>query len=160
MKHLTLAVLLAACTTGRPAPPPVDLARETAALLRLHESDREAHLKTDVDLLQRASPDEFVAVSDGKIHRTTRAKERQSFTEYFRGATYHEYADLEPPIVRVSNDGSMAWMITRFRVRRTQKAAAGREQEERFVYAGIMTYEKRDGRWMRVANVSTFEPGD
>jgi len=32
------------------------------------------------------------------------------------------------------------------------------EKEEKFVYAGIMTYEKRDGRWVRVANVSTAEP--
>lgn len=49
-------------------------------------------------------------------------------------------------------------MITRLRVRRTQKDASGAPQEARFVYAGIMTYEKRDGRWLRVANVSTFEP--
>jgi hypothetical protein len=25
------------------------------------------------------------------------------------------------------------------------------------VYAGIMVYEKKGGRWARVANVSTFE---
>jgi hypothetical protein len=31
------------------------------------------------------------------------------------------------------------------------------EQEEKFVYAGIMTYEKRENRWVRVANVSTAE---
>ena len=52
----------------------------------------------------------------------------------------------------------MAWMITRVRVRRVQKDTAGVEREERFVYAGIMTYEKRKGKWVRVANVSTFEP--
>ena len=43
----------------------------------------------------------------------------------------------------------MAWMITRTRVRRVQKKADGAEHEEKFVYAGIMTYEKRDGRWVR-----------
>ena len=32
-------------------------------------------------------------------------------------------------------------------------------REEKAVYARIMTYEKRDGRWLRVANVSTFDPG-
>ena len=51
----------------------------------------------------------------------------------------------------------MGWVITRVRVRRTQKDATGAGKEARFVYAGIMTYEKRDGRWVRVANVSTFE---
>jgi hypothetical protein len=48
-------------------------------------------------------------------------------------------------------------MIVRTRIRRVQKNASGEEKEEKAVYAGIMTYEKRDGRWVRVANVSTFE---
>ena len=68
-----------------------------------------------------------------------------------------EWDDVEEPIIRISNDASMAWMITRTRVRRVQKTADGTEKEEKFVYAGIMTYEKRDGRWVRVTNVSTVE---
>ncbi|HMW01195.1 MAG TPA: hypothetical protein PKE58_13750, partial [Acidobacteriota bacterium] len=59
--------------------------------------------------------------------------------------------------VRVSNDASLAWMIVRTRVRRTQKQADGSDKERSFVYAGIMTYEKKKGKWVRVANVSTFE---
>ncbi len=136
----------------------VDLEKERAALLRLHKADREAHFRTDVELLQRSSPEEFISVSRGKIHRATKSDERKLFTEYFRGAKYYEWDDLEEPIVRVSRDGSMAWMITRVRVRRTQKDATGAEKEQKFVYAGIMTYEKQAGKWVRVANVSTFEP--
>ena len=64
---------------------------------------------------------------------------------------------MEEPIVRISKDASLAWMITRVRVRRVQKRASGGDTERKFIYAGIMTYEKRGGRWMRVANVSTFE---
>jgi hypothetical protein len=45
----------------------------------------------------------------------------------------------------------------RTRIRRVQKKPDGTEKEEKAVYAGIMTYEKRDGRWVRVANVSTAE---
>lgn len=52
----------------------------------------------------------------------------------------------------------MAWMITRVSVRRVQKEATGVEREQKFIYAGIMTYEKKDGKWVREANVSTFEP--
>ena len=79
------------------------------------------------------------------------------FESYFKDAKYFEWDDLEPPIIRVSADASMAWMIVRTKVRRTQKDSSGAEKEEKFVYAGIMTYEKRNGRWVRVANVSTFE---
>lgn len=135
----------------------VDLEKERAELLRLHKSDREAHFKTDVDRLQENAPEEFIAVSEGRVNRTKKSDERKQFAEYFKGAKYYEWDDLEEPIIHISKDGSMAWMITRVRVRRTQKDAAGNEVERKFIYAGIMTYEKRAGRWLRVANVSTFE---
>ena len=81
---------------------------------------------------------------------------REFFSGYFRDAKYYEWDDIEPPIVRVSRDATMGWMITTVRVRRTQSTSTGGETV-RFVYAGISTYEKRGGHWMEVANVSTFE---
>jgi len=157
VKYFVTLLLFVACTAVARAQGAVDLEKEKTELLRLHKADREAHLRTDVELLQRSSPEEFISVSRGKIHRAKKSDERKLFTEYFRGAKYYEWDDVEEPIVRVSKDGSMAWMITRVRVRRTQKNAAGEEKEEKFTYAGIMTYEKQGGRWVRVANVSTFE---
>ncbi len=158
VKYFVALLLLVVSPSVTRAQAAVDLEKEKAELLRLHRADREAHLRTDVELLQRSSPEEFISVSRGKIHRAKKSDERKLFTEYFRGAKYYEWDDVEEPIVRVSKDGSMAWMITRVRVRRTQKGPTGEEKEEKCTYAGIMTYEKVDGRWMRVANVSTFEP--
>lgn len=158
MKLLMLTLLFVACAACAEAQTPAGLEKEKAELLRLHKSARDAHFKTDVELLLENSPEEMISVSRGKVNRSGKAAGRKMFAEYFRGAKYYEWDDVEEPIVRVSKDASMAWMITRIRVRRVQRDAAGVEQEEKFVYAGIMTYEKRDGRWMRVANVSTFEP--
>lgn len=158
MKLLALTLIFVACAACAGAQPAANLDREKAELLRLHKAGREAHFKTDVELLLENSPEEMISVSRGKINRSGKAEGRKMFTEYFRGAKYYEWDDVEEPIIRVSKDASMAWMITRIRVRRVQRDASGAEREEKFVYAGIMTYEKRDGRWVRVANVSTFEP--
>jgi hypothetical protein len=130
---------------------------EAPELLKLHQAGRQAHFQTDVDLLLANHPDEFISVRNGKIERPKKADTRKMFEGYFKGAHYYEWDDLEPPIIRVSRDGSMGWVITRVKVRRTQKDSSGAEKEEKFVYAGIMTYEKRDGKWMKVANVSTFQ---
>jgi len=157
VKLLALTLLFVACAAGARAQA-ADLEKEKTELLRLHKSNREAHFKTDVDLLFENSPEEMISVSRGKVSRSKTAAGRKVFAEYFRGAKYYEWDDLEEPIIRVSKDASMAWMITRIRVRRVQRDAAGAEREEKFIYAGIMTYEKRGGRWVRVANVSTFEP--
>lgn len=69
-------------------------------------------------------------------------------------ATYDEWDDVEPPLVRISDDGTLAWMIIYVRVRRTKG-----DRELRFTYAGIETYEKRDGRWLKVVEVGTFKEG-
>jgi hypothetical protein len=158
VKPLTLILLFVAggvCASAQSSP---NLEKEKAELLRLHKSDREAHFKTDVEALLENPPEDFITVGRGKINRSSKADARKMFTGYFRDAKYFEWDDVEEPIIRVSNDASMAWMITRTRVRRVQKNAEGAEKEEKFIYAGIMTYEKRDGRWVRVANVSTMEP--
>lgn len=153
-----IILLLIACAVSASAHPSPDLEKEKAELLRIHKSDREAHFATDADKLLAHSPDgEFISVSRGRITHGTKDEARKMFTGYFRDAKYFEWDDVEEPIVRISNDATMAWMITRVRIRRVQKNVDGTEKEEKAVYAGIMTYEKRDGRWMRTANVSTFE---
>jgi len=149
-----LFVTASSATVGSKADPE----KEKAELLRLHRAHREAHFKTDANLLLARSPEVSISVSRGKVNRSRREQVRKQFEEYFRGATYYEWDDLEEPIVSVSGDASMAWMITRIKVRRVQRDAAGAEREEKFVYAGLTTYEKRGGQWVRVANASTFEP--
>jgi hypothetical protein len=52
--------------------------------------------------------------------------------------TYHEWDDLEPPIVRVSNDASMGLDFVRTKVRRTQENRTGQKNEESFVYTGTL----------------------
>jgi hypothetical protein len=102
--------------------------------------------------------DPFVTVSHGRVDEVTRDQVREHFTQYFAGATYHEYADLEPPRVELSADATLAWIISRTRVRRTTRHPDGDTIELQFVYAGFMGYARRAGRWQRIANVSTFEP--
>lgn len=134
-----------------------DLEAEKESLLEIHRRDRQAHFDRDVDLLLSHSASEFISVTNGQIHRSTPAEVKAFFQEYFKGATYYEWDDLEPPIIRISADASMAWMIVRTQVRRTTQLEGPEEaRETKFIYAGIMTYEKRDGKWLRVANVSTF----
>ena len=158
MKNLMLCLsLILLCSAGIAAQEKIDLDKERAALLEVHRTDRRAHFETDANLLLERFTDEFISVSNGKIERSTRAELKKTFEDYFRNAKYYEWDDLEPPVIRISNDASMAWMIVRTKVRRTQKLQSGEEKERAFVYAGIMTYEKQKGRWVRIANVSTFE---
>jgi hypothetical protein len=152
-----LMLIILAWLAGVSPQKTVDFEKEKAELLKLHATGRRAHFQTDAELLFSGAIDDFVSVSSGKISRPTVSESKARFREVFRGAKYYEWDDVEPPIIRISNDGSMAWMIVRVRVRRSKKDSAGVEREEKFIYAGITTFEKREGRWVGTSNVSTFE---
>lgn len=142
----------------KPAPKPDRHAREKQELLEIHRQDREAHFKASPDLLMEHAGDDFVAVSAGDVSHPSKEDTRAMFTAYFKGASYTQWDDVIEPIIRVSDDGTMAWMIVKTRVRGSQKTAEGGETKREFVYAGVMMYEKQNGKWVRVGNVSTFEP--
>ena len=135
-----------------PGPPPVDREREIASLREMHAREIRSHVERDAAWIGATTAEQFVSATSGRIDRTTRDAVQSFFEGYFEGATYPVYEDLEPPVIRVSDDGSMAWILSRTRVRRVRDGT-----ERAFVYAGIMTYEKRDGSWVRVSNASTFE---
>lgn len=132
-----------------PAPDPDE---EEASLLAMHRAEIRAHLERDAGWIAETHGEDFVSASGGKLQRSDPEQTLAFFTRYFDGAVYLQYEDAEPPVVRVSDDGSLGWVLSRTRVRRTQ---GGREHS--FVYAGMMGYRKVDGRWIRVANASTFE---
>ncbi len=148
--------LASSCSAGS-ARARIDLEAARAAILATVERDRLAHYRADPALLASGTGDSFLAVSRGKVDLVTPESQRRMFERVFAGARYEEWDDVEPPAVRISDDGSAAWVISRLKVRRTSPDSAGVRQVQSFVYAGIMAYEKRDGRWVKVANASTFE---
>ena len=127
----------------------------TAELLNIHARDREAHFRTDVQSAVSFFDDSYIYVRDGEIHHLPPAQLAPMYSDYFKGAVFHEWDDLEPPIIHISGDGGMAWVIEHFRIRLTRQED-GQPVEQTSEYAGMTVYEKMAGKWMRVANASTF----
>jgi len=136
---------------------PVDLEKEGQALLAMHMADRQAHFDTDANALFENSLDTFIWVGNAQIIHISKTDAIKRFEENFSGATYAKWDDLDEPIIRISDDGTLAWIITKLEVKRTKKDGSGEEVPEGFIYAGIMTYKKVGRRWLKEANVSTFE---
>ncbi len=124
-------------------------------LLALHAAERQAHFATDVEAMVAPLAETFIDVRDGTLQRVVREDRREDFKHYFQNSTYQEWDDVEPPIVQVAHDASLGWMITQVKVRRTLIDEDGVTQVREFIYAGILTYKKREGQWVCTANVST-----
>lgn len=135
----------------------INIEKEKEKLLEVHAKTRQAHLELDAELMVSTFADHVFRVASGAVSQSSKDDFRKNYKEYFSSSTYHEMDDLEPPIIRISQDASMAWMIVRTQVRFTYQDETGKEAEQAFIYAGIVTYEKQDGEWLRTANVATVE---
>lgn len=130
--------------------------RDRDRLLDLHREGLEAHLERDVDKLLAAEGAETVFVSRGEISRPTLEERREMFSGYFGSTEFVTYRDTVEPIVRISDDGSLGWVIARVEASGMQTRRDGETGELRFTSAWIELYEKRDGEWLRIGNVSNF----
>ena len=129
-----------------------------AELLAIHKDARRAHFEHDVDAILAGTSESFTSVRDGEIQVQSRADVRKQFTQYFQGTQFIAWDDLEPPIIHVSPDGKIGWMIVRVRIAYTKTDASGAQSKEDTVMAWMSVYEKHGGKWLHVANASTTAP--
>ncbi len=154
---LLLLLGLAACGT-RP-----DVEADRAELLRLHDMGRAAHFEKRADLLVASFGDSFFnisRISRGTVAVRSPAESRARFQSYFDRVTFQEWDDLAPPLIRISPDGQMAYVVVQKNVRLTAPDSAGVPKPEHTVFAWVELYEKRNGEWTLMGVASTDRPGD
>lgn len=115
-----------------------------------------------MNALVAALPPDFrhISVRDGKIETQSSDDLRTQFTNYFQGAEFSAWDDLEPSIIHVSPDGQMGWRVVRVRIAYPKTDSAGKKTRERSAIAWMSVYEKQEGKWLPMANASTFLPLD
>jgi hypothetical protein len=151
---VALSVILASCGStniARPLDP-------RAELLALHEDVMRAHRESNAQLLLRSEAPDSVSANRGEITQPTLDERRARFQQYLGTTRFSEYIDLVPPVVRVSRDGSLGWVIVQVRAAGVQTTQAGGSRPLAFESAWIELYERRGGSWYRVGNVSNFKP--
>lgn len=131
---------------------------ERRALLELQRTERRAHLEKDPDLLVSLFADDFLGVAAGEVTRSSRDEQRDRFAGYLEAVDFLEWEDVEPPVVRVSGDGSMGWALVRKRVRVVPVDEPDAEPRHT-VFAWLETWEKRAGEWKLTSVTSTERPG-
>lgn len=136
-------------------PPSIAAVKE---LLQIQQRERVAHFGKDAGLLVSVFADDFINIDAGKISRPAREESRKRLQAYFDRSEFLEWDDISPPIVRVSQDASMAYVIVHKRVRLKAKNEKGELEEGTTIFAWTENYEKQNGQWKLTAVTSTREP--
>ena len=150
---LPLALLaLSGCATG------VDRQAEISALEALHAGVLEAHRSGDIDSWMAQEAETVVSANRGAISFSDSEQRRSRREGYLDAVEFDVYRDLRPPIVMVSDDGTLGWVIAEVEIKGTMASDAGERTPVESIWAWIELYEKRGGVWKAVGNVSNRRP--
>ncbi len=126
-------------------------------LLALHQKVIQAHFDADVDGWLEMETAEYISANRGVISYPSKEERRAGRTPYLQTTTFTEYRDVVDPVVKVSVDGTLGWVIVQVKVTGVQQAGDGEERPLSFESAWIELYEKKNGRWLCVGNVSNMK---
>ena len=129
-----------------------------AQLEAIHQAGLQAHLEQDAAFFVQDIAEDYLSVSRGNVQQPSKTAVRAQFERYLSGITFAQYEDVQPPQIGFSADGSLAWLIAQVQAVGQQKTAVGDVADVRFVSAWLMLFENRDGKWIRIADASTFKP--
>ena len=126
----------------------------------LHKVFINAHLHKDVDFFVQDLSKDYLSVSGGEIREPTVDEIRSRFSSYLNNTTFTEYRNLREPIIGLSKDGSIAWLIAQVKVAGKRKMEEGVEVELDFICAWITLFERQGDKWLRLGEVSSFKEVD
>ena len=136
-----------------------DTSGDVRELLRLHAELLEAHRAGDVDRWMAVEAPAYVSINGGSVTFPELADRRTQRAAYLAAARFDVYRDLRDPLVRVSADGSLAWLIAEVEVRGSLSSPSGDSESFHDIWAWVELYEKRDGNWRLVGNASNRRDG-
>jgi len=139
-----------------------DMSTEFEALRReireYHDAFIEAHVSNRPDFFVQDLSDDYVNVSRGELLRQTEDEILELFTDYLGNTTFSEYRLLGEPTIGLSKDGSVAWSIFRLKVAGARTLADTTEVQFDSTWGCLVLFERRDGRWVRIAEASNRKP--
>jgi len=127
-------------------------------LLRNHYQARAAHFNHDAKVIYADFADDFISVDAGQVKMPDRDAGMKRMQSYFDASTFLEWDDITPPIIRISDDASMAYVVNHKKVRLLAKDKNGKMQENVEVFGWVSAFRKIDGRWKLEMVASTRTP--
>ena len=130
--------------------------QDKARLFQLHRSALQAHLEKDAGAFLAAYASQWYDVRAAGIRLRTKEEALPAIERYFRRTHFADLEEVTAPIIHVSADASMAWVIGEIRVRASQELSDEEERDFSFRCAWVSIYEKDKGDWAQVVDASFF----
>ena len=89
----------------------VSLSEEKEKILKLHKAQRDYHFNKDSIAFVNQLSDNFISINKGKITTPTKQETQSRYHRYFSSVEFIKWDDVTEPIIKFSNDGTIAYTI-------------------------------------------------
>ena len=153
MKYFFLSLLLISCkNTSVP-----NLEKEEHEILQLEASQKAFHFSKNARSFTDLFSDHFLTINKGIVGSPTRTISFEKFDRYFKNTEFVKWDDRKQPIIRFSDDGSVAYVAVQKEVVIKSTAGNGSSQVDITNFAWLTVYRKFKTGWKIDCVVSTNE---
>ena len=125
------------------------------AIKNLLQQERKAHFEKNTDLFISEFADSMISVNKGIVTQATTSENKSRIGKYFGSVEFVKWDDVAEPIIRFSNDGSMAYAVVQKLVILSYADSLGKKSIDTTDYAWVSIYRKQNGQWKVECNAST-----
>ncbi len=116
-------------------------------IMKLHNQQRKYHLEKMSKAFVSQFSENFISVDKGKITTPTAEESLKRFKNYFDSVEFLKWDDFTPPIIRFSNDGTIAYEIVNKKVVISYKDDNNKRVKETTVFSWVTIYKKYEKSW-------------
>ena len=132
-----------------------DLEKEKKTILAMLQTERKAHFDRNVDMFMAEFAEGMISVNKGEVTTVTKELNKERISKYFGSVQFIKWDDTAEPIIRFSNDGSLAYAIVQKDVIVTYPDSTGNAVNDTTHYSWSSIYRKQNGQWKVECNIST-----
>lgn len=144
MKKIILLVLIYGCHS----PTKPDLEKEKQELIKLDEQARENHFSKNAKAMAEGFSPDFISINRGSVSKPTTDESFQRFDNYFKRVEFVKWDNNKPPIIRFSDDASIAYVTVDKTVILKTHDQNQHETLDTTYFAWLSVFKKINGKWV------------
>ena len=152
-------LILFSCSSNQ-NPPVFDLEKARQEILELHELQRDVHFQKKASEFANLLSENHISLNRGAVNTPTIEENTARFQKYFDSVEFIKWDDVKPPVIRFSDDGSMAYTIVEKEVIVSYEGDEGQEIRDVTTFAWVAIYKKYGSEWKIDCVASTSMPGE
>ena len=142
-KIICILLLLQSCGSDTSA----DYEKEKKAILQLEKAQREYHFQKNAEAFSGILSDSFLSINKGVVSMPSKKENYGRFSSYFSSVKFIKWDDAKEPVIRFSNDASIAYVTVQKEVITEQTGENGGIVIDTTHFAWLSIYKKGTDGW-------------